>query len=601
MTYPNTWQLDDLYPGGVEGSAFKESLEAAKIEKELLSKKVKAFEAKGEAADQALYQLIQDLEGLEEELVTLDSFAQMAADTDIQAEVPVLALDRVGQLLESFDGLALNFDQKLLAWSEEEWQDLLASPVLAPYRFHLEERRREASQALDPKTERLLLALDRDGIEAWSQTYDSLVACLHIQPEGSKTTYSVGQAMNHMLDDPDPKKRAAFFKAWEAAFTEMGPVFARILNHLAGYRMTEQKAHGDDFLEEPLRQNRMTYHTLGAMWEAVDAARPDLLQFLKTKQKLLQLDKLNWQDIAAPLTLSDSQVQRYTWEEACQFVVDHFRKTSEEMADFADQALKAGWVEAEDRPGKRPGGYCTEPLANGESRIFMTFTGSAQDVSTLAHELGHAFHSYVMRDLSTWQQGYAMNVAETASTLAENLIASSQLAEAKDPGQRLQLLNAKLENTTAMFMDIRARYLFEKTFYSERQAGYVGEERLNQLMVSAQREAFAGALDSYHPHFWASKLHFFISDVPFYNFPYSFGYLFSQGILAELMKDPDHFTERYVALLRDTAVMTVEDLAAKHLGVDLTQIDFWQEGVALALQDVRAFVHEGQAYLENNQ
>lgn len=601
MTYPNTWQLDDLYPGGVEGSAFKESLEAIKIEKELLNKKIKNFEAEEADADQTLYQLIQDLEDLEADLVTLDSFAQMAADTDIQAEEPVLALDRVGQLLEGFDSLNLKFDQKLLLWSDEDWRDLLASPALAPYRFHLEESRQQASRALEPNTERLLLALDRDGIEAWSQTYDSLVACLHIQPEGSQTVYSVGQAMNHMLDDEDPKKRAAFFKAWEEAFSQMGPVFARLLNHLAGYRMTKQKAHGDDFLKEPLRLNRMSYQSLEAMWEAVDGARSDLLQFLKTKQKLLNLDKLNWQDVAAPLTLPGSQAQRYTWEEACRFVVDHFRTYSQEMADFADQALQSGWVEAEDRPGKRPGGYCTEPLANGESRIFMTFTGSAQDVSTLAHELGHAFHSYVMRDLSTWQQAYAMNVAETASTLAENLIASSQLQEAEDPGQRLQLLNAKLENTTAMFMDIRARYLFEKNFYSERQAGYVGEERLNQLMVSAQREAFAGALDSYHPHFWASKLHFFISDVPFYNFPYSFGYLFSQGILAELMKDPDHFTERYTALLRDTAVMTVEDLAAKHLDVDLTQIDFWQEGVALALQDVRAFVHEGQAYLDKQQ
>ncbi|MDK6729419.1 hypothetical protein, partial [Aerococcus urinae] len=111
------------------------------------------------------YQLIQGLEDLEADLVTLDSFAQMAADTDIQAEEPVLALDRVGQLLEGFDSLNLKFDQKLLLWSDEDWRDLLASPALAPYRFHLEERRQQASRALEPKTERLLLALDRDGIE----------------------------------------------------------------------------------------------------------------------------------------------------------------------------------------------------------------------------------------------------------------------------------------------------------------------------------------------------------------------------------------------------------------------------------------------------
>lgn len=109
-------------------------------------------------------------------------------------------------------------------------------------------------------------------------------------------------------------------------------------------------------------------------------------------------------------------------------------------------------------------------------------------------------------------------------------------------------------------------------------------------MEKAQKEAYAGSLSGYHPHFWCSKLHFFIDDVPFYNFPYTFGYLFSLGIYTEFLKNPDGFEDKYIALLRDTGRMKVEDLAKKHLGVDLTKPDFWAAGINLMAEDAREFI-----------
>jgi oligoendopeptidase F len=108
-------------------------------------------------------------------------------------------------------------------------------------------------------------------------------------------------------------------------------------------------------------------------------------------------------------------------------------------------------------------------------------------------------------------------------------------------------------------------------------------------MLNAQQEAYGNALSTYHPMFWASKLHFYIDDVPFYNFPYTFGYLFSLGIYAQAKTQPD-FEDRYIALLRDTANMSTEDLAAKHLNVDLTKPAFWQAGVALIKRDIDEFM-----------
>ena len=185
---------------------------------------------------------------------------------------------------------------------------------------------------------------------------------------------------------------------------------------------------------------------------------------------------------------------------------------------------------------------------------------------------------------------YAMNVAETASTFAETIVSSATVDAAESDEEKISLLNTKLENATAMFLNIHARFLFEQAFYTERQKGLVSAERLSELMVDAQKEAFQNQLSEYHPHFWASKLHFFIDNVPFYNFPYTFGFLFSLSIFAEYQKNPAGFEEKYMALLKDTAVMKTEDLVMKHLGKDIRSLAFWEQGLAIMEKDVHTFL-----------
>jgi len=402
---------------------------------------------------------------------------------------------------------------------------------------------------------------------------------------------SVGQAMNRMYADPDPEIRAQIFENWEVAWDKNAPIFADTLNHLAGYRITLQKAHQRvDHLEEPLEYNRMSKTTLDAMWSAVAQNKQSFIDLLKQKANLFDMEKLGWQDVDAPVALGDVKPTRMTYDEACDFVIEHFASFGPKLTEFTKHALENRWVEAEDRPNKRPGGYCTSLPEFEESRIFMTFTGSPSDTSTLAHELGHAFHSYVMKDLPALNRGYSMNVAETASTFAETIIGNATVENAGTKEEKVALLGAKLEGATAMFLNIHARFLFEDAFYKERAQGIVSAKRLNELMVEAQKEAYADSLSSYHPHFWASKLHFFIDSVPFYNFPYTFGYLFSLGVYAEYLKHPEGFEDKYIALLRDTGSMKVEELAKKHLNVDIRQEDFWAAGVQLMAKDAEEFI-----------
>jgi oligoendopeptidase F len=174
----------------------------------------------------------------------------------------------------------------------------------------------------------------------------------------------------------------------------------------------------------------------------------------------------------------------------------------------------------------------------------------------------------------------------------EALVTDAALEQATDPQEKLMLLDQKLQRAYVMFTDIYCRFLFDLAFYAERKKGVVPKDRLNEIMIEAQKKAFAGMLDDngYHPLFWCTKLHFFLTDVPFYNFPYTFGFLFSGGVYDRAKKEGAVFADKYRALLADTGSMTTEELARKHLDVDLTREDFWKDAVNRQLADVDAFM-----------
>lgn len=594
MKYVDTWDLDAIFPGGTKSPELQEKIH--KVEKEIQEYQ-QIIQEWNFAEDQSalpLKEILTKQERIGKGLGQAGTFVQMYHDAHMNDEYANVVKGQVMDLASKLENLSTSFTKKLVGIDDQDWSRLLQDSELNNTSFALNEIRDQGKRLLSEKEEKLITDLNKDGLSAWSRLYDTAVSIITIpftDKEGNTTQYSVGQAMNRMYADPDPAVRKQLFENWEAAWTKFAPIFADTLNHLDGYRITLQKAHSrNTYLDEPLEYNRMSKETLDAMWTAVANHKQPFIGFLNQKAKILGMEKLGWQDVDAPVAIGEVKPLRFTYDEACDFVIDNLASFGEEISGFAKHALENRWVEAEDRPNKRPGGYCTRLPEWEESRIFMTFTGSPSDASTLAHELGHAFHSFVMKDLPALNRRYAMNVAETASTFAETIIGNATVANAKSKEEKITLLDAKIGNAVAMFLNIHARFLFEDKFYEERTKGIVSEQRLNELMVNAQKEAYCASLSSYHPHFWCSKLHFFIDDVPFYNFPYTFGFLFSLGIYAEFLENPNGFEQKYIALLRDTGSMKVEELAMKHLGVDLTKSTFWEAGIKLMERDVEEFI-----------
>lgn len=600
MSNALNWNMDRVFEGGSHSVELQDKLTS--IEKAIQEAKelVESWSVdQDEAGFPKLKDFLEKREFITNGLSEAGTFARGLASADAKDTQASKVVNQLGSIASQMNAVETRFMKQLKDSSDEAWNKLLSDDSFKDVSFALNEKREQGRKLLSENEERVIQKLSLDGLHGFGNMYQSLVNSIKIpvKEDGKVKVLSAGQAANKLSGDSDPKARHTMLHLWEKAWQAKSPLFADTLNHLAGFRLQTYQLRGeDDFMNPPLEYNRMKEDTLNVMWDTITENKPRVVDFLNRKAKLMNLEKLSWPDVAAPVSVGTFTPKTYSFEEAQDFIVKHFGSFSTEMSGMAQRAFENNWVEAEDREGKRPGAYCANLPESKESRIFMTFSGSANNVSTLAHELGHAFHSHVMRDLPQLNRRYAMNVAETASTFAETLISNATIEAASSVEEKIALLDSKISRAAIMFMDIHSRFIFEKRFYEKRQNGLVNEKELRDLMEEAQKEAFQDSLETYHPMFWASKLHFYSTSVSFYNFPYTFGFLFSLGIYSKAKEVGPSFEGNYRNLLRDTASMTTEELAEKHLNVDLTQSTFWQSAIDEVLEDIDLYMSLTENY-----
>ncbi|MCJ8014356.1 M3 family oligoendopeptidase [Paenibacillus sp. KQZ6P-2] len=585
-----TWDLESIFPGGSASTEYQTFLDT--LEKDLVKLKEDVNSATAPTnleETKGLDGIISSMGSCISRLSEGSAFVSCLQAQDQGDKKAVQLAGRITTLHALLNTIITQFDDILGRTDDETWKGWMGRDEIQPISFVLNESRDQAREKLSPELESLALDLAVDGYHGWSDHYDTVVSHVKIpfEVDGETVLLSAGQAHNKLYD-ADKEVRDAMFVKWKEAWADKADFCGDTLNHLGGFRLKLYERRGwDEVLKEPLAINRMSNATLGSMWSVIQDNKPMLLKYMERKAKLLGVEKLSWVDVDAPIGKVSSKV---SYQEAAETIVEQFRKFSPKMANFAEMAFDKSWIEAEDRPGKRPGGFCTSLPVSKATRIFMTFSGTASNVSTLAHELGHGYHQHVMDDLPVFNQNYAMNVAETASTLAEMIVSDAMVKKASDEQEKLALLEDKIQRSVAFYMNIHARFLFETRFYEKRKKGLLSVQELNDLMEEAQKEAYCNALSAYEPTFWCSKLHFYITGVPFYNFPYTFGYMFSTGIYAQALQQGTGFADKYDALLQDTGALTVEELAKKHLNADLTGRDFWQSAADLLTRDIEEFL-----------
>ena len=569
MDYKQTWNLDQVLHGS--------GLSYEKIEKHLnsLLEQIKNLPLK-------IPELFNPYQILLEEVHEAGSLIACLSSTDISDTRATQAEANYNMVGAALDSATQKIEALLLALSDKEFEQLLKKET--PIAFSLKEMRTLAKEKMALEKELLVNELAISGHSAYTTLYYSVMGNISFPTEGKNLNLS---KLEKLFSHTDRSVRKEAFASMENELSKNEAIFGQILNNIIDFRLTLYKERGwKSYLHETLSNNRIDEKTLTTMWDVVSKNKAPLVKYMEHKAKLLGLKKLSWCDIDAPLgSLEESKIP---WEAGCKNIIKQFEKVSPKLAAFAEKALKEGWVHAKPGDKKRAGGFCTGIPLLKESRIQMTYTDTFDSQSTLAHELGHAFHSQMLYDKPPLLQNYPMNIAEAASTMCEMIVADSALKAATSPKQKLLLLDDKITSYLAFNMNIHSRFLFESSFHEERKKGFITPEDINELMIKAQKTAYSDSLDSYLPHFWAYKMHFYFTDATFYNWPYTFGYLFSLGTYNILLNND--FENRYIALLKDSGSMSIEDLVKKHLNVDLHKPDFWQGAINLLNGNIDEFL-----------
>ncbi|MCA9213838.1 MAG: M3 family oligoendopeptidase [Planctomycetales bacterium] len=583
MKYSLVWELDSLFPHPNDAK-FRQTVNEYETQLKQLADDSESLPAPdGEAETVAAWESFLDAyELVATRTSDLVSFIECHAAADAENKLFQQFEAHLSSLQPLLHRAATNMDFSLRDATDEELDAMFdASERLRTVRFFVCERQQAAELRLPKEQETLSAELAVDGIDAWGRLYDRISGELRVSvmERGEIVQKSVGQVQ---WDSPHRPSRINNFHAASKAWQSIADTCADAINHIAGTRLTTYRRTGlEDHLVVPLHLNRLQRATLLAMWDAIDRRKETLVKYLQAKAKAFGIEKLAWYDLNAPFPVNQKTDNKISYDEACDTVIDTFHEFSPELGEFAQRAVNEQWIEVDNRPGKRQGGFCTDFPTAQQSRIFMTFTDSPDSMSTLAHELGHAYHSFVLRDQPGLLRGYPMNLAETASTFAEAILGDRRLAASESDADRISILDGMLSDAVAFLMNIQARFMFEDAFHKERQEGELSAERLSELMVSAQKTAYADQLSEWDPLFWASKLHFYISGWPFYNFPYTFGYLLSLGTYAIGKEGGSDFAEQYRQLLIATGSMTTEDAVRSTLGYDLTTPDFWEKSLTI--------------------
>ena len=457
----------------------------------------------------------------------------------------------------------------------------LDDDTTAASRFAVEHQRERRHELLPLEQETLVNSLAQDGINAWSLLYDQLSGSLTCEVAlGDETrTLGIAEAAGLMLG-PDEHLRETAWRAINAAWDEHVESCAAAVNAIAGWRlsMCRRRGNGVHYLDAPAHANRMRRETIDTLISVAEEGVPLARRAAQLQAKAYGKARYGpWDQRAPAPALPDTDAARIPYDEAVDLIAESYSSVAPEMGDFCRMMAKKHWIEGTVGPRKRPGAYCTGFRKSRTPRVYMTYTGGASDVITLAHELGHAYHAWVMRDLPDSQRSYGMSIAETASTFGETIVRDALRDRADGPQAELPIAWEEASAVVTFVLNIPTRFEFERNFHDARAEKPLRPDELKAMMSAAWEKWYGEALSEPDPLFWANKLHFYISGLSFYNFPYLFGYLFSQGLYARRSQLGDGFFDRYQALLRDTGRMTTEDLAAKHLDVDLTRPDFWLE------------------------
>ena len=461
---------------------------------------------------------------------------------------------------------------------------LKKSPILAERAQFIMDSLKEADHQMSEAEEALAQEMKAAGGDAWGRLQEAVSSSL------SGDGKSITELRNLAFD----KSRSVRKKAYEAELEAWKSMEIPLAYSLNGVKKTaatmDNRRSWKSALEKSLFQSRMSAKTLDAMISVMEESLPEFRKYLNKKAELLGIKKLAFYDLFAPISQKGFTPKVWSFEEARDYIIQTFGSFAPDMGLFAKNAFANGWIDAPPHKGKVGGAYCTSFPISKESRVMCNFSPTFSGVSTIAHELGHAYHFHLLREECAFAQAYPMTLAETASIFSETMLYNTTISKAKG-FEKKYLTEMFLMEVTQVIVDILCRFYFEKAVFEKQKEGPLSADALCSMMTDAQKATYGDALDPklLHPYMWAVKFHYYSPDLGFYNYPYAFGQLFSIGLYVKYLEDKKNFPALYKKVLMATGRTDIKGVA-KLAGIDVEKKDFFQESMDFITRMIRIFL-----------
>jgi len=594
---PPRWDLSNVYPG-LDSESFKrdfEMLEGSIDELDaFLTENSKVLDA-GSSPEQiatTLAALVDKFNAVILLADTLEAYIYSFIATDSYNDQAKRLYSEFQQVDVRLWVQRMRFQSFLGTIASRLPEVLVLNPTVQDHAFILNEYAEQSQYLMSEAEESLAADLSLSGINAWSKLQGTVTSQLSVEFELDGEVQKLPMpALVNLRSHPDGDVRRRAYLAETEAWESVSEPLAAALNGVKGATSTlDQRRGRRDNLHSSLDKARIDQETLDAMLDAMQASFPIFQKYLRAKAARLGVESLPWWDIFAP---TGKISRRYTFEESQEFILDNFNGFSPDLASLAKRAFDNNWIDAEQRSGKRGGAFCMDVLGVKESRILSNFDGSLDQVFTIAHELGHAYHNECIfrANKTPLQRSTPMTLAETASIMCETIIFEAVVSQVEDPQEELAILETSLIGDTQVIVDIYSRYLFEKEVFERRAKAELSVEELNEIMEDAQKTSYGDGLDEHYlqKYMWTWKPHYYRAGLSFYNYPYAFGSLFGIGLYALYQQSGADFIPDYVDLLTNTGGANAVDLAAR-FGINIREKSFWENSLQVIGKRIERYI-----------
>lgn len=575
------WDLSPFFPS-VQSAEFADA--AAALDRKLGEAEAfwvsNSITAGGKADVAVLDSAIKSLNDIWEQARLIAAYLECLVTTDSKDDVAAAALSGFDVLMVRIQKLQTQFS--LWAGGFDLASSAAVKETVRQHAFYIQNCQTRAKHLMDPRLESLAADLAVSGSTAWTRLHGNLTSQIQVEVDGELLPMP---AVRNLAYVADRSKRERAYKAELAAWKANEVPIAAALNGIKGEVSTLcRERKWDSPLDEALFHANIDREALEAMMDAARDSFPVFRKYMDAKAQAIGIPKLAFFDLFAPV---GEGTKTWSYDEGCEFVAENFGAYSKRMGEFALRNFRENWIDAEPRNGKVGGAYCSG-LKGDVSRILMNYDPSYGSVSTLAHELGHAYHNLCLASRTPLNQETPATLAETASIFCETIVKEAALKSVGEQDQ-IAILEASLQSQCQVVVDITSRYLFEQSVFAQRSERELSPNEFSELMLDAQRKTYGEGLDEalLHPYMWAVKPHYY-SSYSFYNFPYMFGLLFALGLYAIYRQDPEPFRGRYDELLSSTGLADGATLA-NQFGINIRSKEFWAESLAQISADVERF------------